>query len=410
MKYGLIGEKLGHSYSVPIHKAFGVDDYILRPVPRDELDSFMTLRDFLGINVTIPYKTQVMPYCGEIDDRAKAIGCVNTVVASDDGVLRGYNTDYSGFALMADRAGISFSGKKVLILGTGGTSKTASAVVRDRGASEVVLVSRSGDTNYENVYGRHADTGIIVNTTPVGMYPHCRQSPIDLSRFDGLCGVLDVVYNPRRTALLLEAEKLGLPHSDGLVMLVEQARLADELYTGSSIPPEETDRVCQMISRSIENIVLIGMPGSGKTSVGQELSKLLSRDLYDTDQVIVERNGMSIPDIFEKFGQEHFRRLEHEVTAELGAKSGVIITTGGGLPMDGRNHAPLRQNGRIYLLERGLESLATDGRPLSSSVDALRRIREERTPVYSALCDLVVDNNGSLSAAVEKIMEDFLGT
>ena len=193
-------------------------------------------------------------------------------------------------------------------------------------------------------------------------------------------------------------------------MLVEQARLADELYTGASIPPEETDRVCQMISRSIENIVLIGMPGSGKTSVGQELSKLLSRDLYDTDQVIVERNGMSIPDIFEKFGQEHFRRLEREVTAELGAKSGVIITTGGGLPMDGRNHAPLRQNGRIYLLERGLESLATDGRPLSSSVDALRRMREERTPVYSALCDLVVDNNGSLSAAVEKIMEDFLGT
>lgn len=408
MKYGLIGEKLGHSYSVPIHKAFGVLDYELRPITRGELGAFLTGRDFLGLNVTIPYKTAVMPYCGEIDARAQAIGCVNTLVIGEDGVMRGYNTDYSGFELMAAKAGISFEGRKVLILGTGGTSKTAHAVVRAHGARDIVFVSREGETNYDNVYSKHPDTEIIINTTPVGMYPLCGKSPIGLERFVNLQGVLDVVYNPRRTAFQLEAEKLGLPHSDGLIMLVEQARLADELYTGRDIPPEETDRVCRLISQSIENIILTGMPGSGKTSIGQALAEKLGREFFDSDDVIVSRAGMSIPDIFSRFGEEHFRSLEREVISELGAKSGVIIATGGGVPVDPRNHAPLRQNGRIYHIERDLSLLALDGRPLSTSLEALREMQVKRAPFYAGLCDRRITNDGSVGDAAEKIMEDFL--
>ncbi len=408
MKYGLIGEKLGHSYSVPIHKAFGVLDYELCPLPREELGAFLTGRGFLGLNVTIPYKTAVMPYCGEIDARAQAIGCVNTLVVGQDSVLRGYNTDYSGFELMAAKAGISFEGRKVLILGTGGTSKTAHAVVKAHGARDVVFVSRGGETNYDNVYSTHPDAEIIVNTTPVGMYPLCGKSPITLERFEKLLGVLDVVYNPRRTAFQLEAEKLSLPHSDGLIMLVEQARLADELYTGKAIPPEETDRVCRLISQSIENIILIGMPGSGKTSIGHALADRLGREFFDSDDVIVSRARMSIPDIFAHHGEEHFRSLEREVISELGAKSGVIIATGGGVPVDVRNHAPLRQNGRIYHIERDLDSLALDGRPLSTSLEALKGMQEKRAPFYASLRDCRIANDGSIAAAAEKIMEDFL--
>ena len=408
MKYGLIGERLGHSYSVPIHKAFGVSDYELHPLPREELDSFLTGRGFLGLNVTIPYKTAVMPYCGEIDARAEAIGCVNTLVVGEDGVMRGYNTDYSGFELMAARAGISFDGRKVLILGTGGTSKTAHAVAGAHHARDIVFVSRNGETNYENVYSKRPDAEIIINTTPVGMFPLCGRSPIALERFGGLLGVLDVIYNPRRTALQLEAEKLGIPHSDGLIMLVEQARLADELYTGHSIPPEETDRVCRLISQSIENIVLTGMPGSGKTSIGLALAEKLGREFFDSDDIIVSRAGMSIPDIFSRFGEAHFRSLEREIIAELGAKSGVVIATGGGVPVDPRNHAPLRQNGRIYHIERNLSLLALDGRPLSTSLDALRKMKTERAPFYAGLCDRTISNDGSIAGAAEKIMEDFL--
>lgn len=408
MKYGLIGERLGHSYSVPIHRAFGVLDYELCPIPQDRLDGFLTQRDFLGLNVTIPYKTAVMPYCGEIDARAQAIGCVNTLVVGQGGVLRGYNTDYSGFELMAARAGISFSGRKVLILGTGGTSRTARAVVLAHGARELVFVSRNGETNYENVFSKHADAEIIINTTPVGMYPLCGKSPLALSPFKKLCGVLDVIYNPRRTALQLEAEALGLPHGDGLIMLVEQARLADELYTGRSIPPEETDRVCRIISQSIENIVLTGMPGSGKTSIGRELASRLGREFFDSDEVIVSRADMSIPDIFSRYGEARFRELERETIAELGAKSGVVIATGGGVPVDPRNHAPLRQNGRIYHIERELSDLATDGRPLSASIEALRLMKQQRSAYYSALCDRVIMNSSTVSAAVETILEDYL--
>lgn len=408
MKYGLIGEKLGHSYSVPIHKAFGTEDFVLCPVAKDKLDEFMRARDFLGINVTIPYKKAVMPYCDEIDEHAVAIGCVNTLVVGDDGKLRGYNTDFSGFELMAQTAGIEFEGKKVVILGTGGTSLTATAVAKHHGAREIVHVSRSGEVNYENVYTLCADADIIVNTTPVGMYPLCGEAPVELSRFAKLCGVLDVVYNPRRTALMLEAERLGIPHGDGLLMLVQQAKLADEMYQRRSIPDSDTFRVCAEVSRSIENIVLIGMPGCGKSSIGALLAEKLGREIADTDDYIVEHAGMSIPDIFEKYGEAHFRSLEREAVRELGAKSGLVIATGGGAPKDERNHAPLRQNGRVYHINRDVASLATDGRPLSTSQEALVKMQVEREPFYAALRDVRVENSGTIESAAEIILEDFL--
>lgn len=407
MKYGLIGETLVHSHSVPIHKAFGVTDYELCPIPENELDSFLKKRDFRGLNVTIPYKKTVMPYCDELDERAKAVGSVNTLVLGGDGLLRGFNTDFSGFELMAERACIDFSGKKVLILGTGGTSLTARAVVNAHNAKEIVIVSRSGETNYENIYQKHPDAEVIINTTPVGMYPLCGKSPVELERFPSLCGVLDVIYNPRRTALMLEAERLGIPHGDGLIMLVEQARIADEMYLGRVIPKSETDRVCSKISREIENIIIIGMPGSGKSSVGRGVAEKLGREFIDMDDYIIRKAKMSVPDIFAKFGEPRFREMEREAARELGAKSSLVIATGGGTPVDERNHAPLRQNGRVYQIGRALDELATDGRPLSTSLEALREMQERRRPSYEKLRDKLIVNDSTIENAVDALLNDF---
>lgn len=407
MKYGLIGETLVHSHSVPIHKAFGVTDYELCPIPENELDSFLKKRDFRGLNVTIPYKKAVMPYCDELDERAKAVGSVNTLVLGGDGLLRGFNTDFSGFELMAERAGIDFEGKKVLILGTGGTSLTARAVVNAHNAKEIVIVSRSGETNYENIYQKHPDAEVIINTTPVGMYPLCGKSPVELERFSSLCGVLDVIYNPRRTALMLEAERLGIPHGDGLIMLVEQARLADEMYLGREIPKSETDRVCSKISREIENIIIIGMPGSGKSSVGRGVAEKLGREFIDMDDYIIRKAKMSVPDIFAKFGEPRFREMEREAARELGAKSSLVIATGGGTPVDERNHAPLRQNGRVYQIGRDVRELATDGRPLSTSLEALREMQERRRPSYEKLRDKLIVNDSTIENAVDALLNDF---
>ena len=408
MRYGLIGEKLGHSFSVPIHQAFGTEDYALCSLAPEELDGFLKERAFLGLNVTIPYKKTVMPYCDEIDAHAEAIGCVNTLVLGRDGVLRGYNTDYAGFAVMAERAGIDFSGREVLILGTGGASLTARAVAEAQGAALVRRVSRSGAIDYENVYELAHGTEILINTTPVGMYPLCGRSPVELSRFTELEGVLDVVYNPRRTALVQQAEALGLRHGDGLVMLVEQARRAEELFGDRAIPAKETDRIFAGLSRSLENLILIGMPGCGKSTVGALLARELGRELVDSDEEIVKKAGMSIPEIFEKYGEAHFRSLEREVIASLGAKNGLVIATGGGAPVDVRNHAPLRQNGRIYYIRRSLDRLARDGRPLSSSPETLKDMYAARKGFYESLCDLAVFNDGAAEETAARIKEDFL--
>lgn len=403
--YGLLGRKLGHSWSVPIHEALGCRGYRLIELEPGDLAPFLRRTDIGGLNVTIPYKRDVMPLCDEIDPAAAAIGSVNTIVRGADGKLRGYNTDIDGFDYMAGRAGIGFAGKKVVILGSGGASLTAQAAVRRAGAREVVVVSRSGPDNYGNL-DRHADADIVVNTTPVGMYPQVGAAPVDLTVFPRCEGVLDVIYNPRRTALLLQAEALDIPCSDGLPMLVAQAKTAEERFFGSPIPDSENQRILAQLRRDMENIVLIGMPGSGKSTVGQLLSELTGREAIDIDQRITERAGCSIPEIFARGGEAEFRALEREETAKAGALSGRILLTGGGVVKTPENRAALRQNGRIYHLLRALEALPTDGRPLSQGAD-LAAMWREREPLYRAFQDVTVDNNGPAEDTARAIWRDF---
>ena len=403
--YGLLGRKLGHSWSPPIHGALGCEDYKLIELEPEELGGFLARPDIGGLNVTIPYKREVMPFCDVIDETARAIGSVNTLVRRSDGKLYAWNTDAAGFRWMAERAGISLSDQKVIILGSGGASLTAQAVSRAMGAREVVVVSRSGENNYENL-SRHADAEIIVNTTPVGMYPAVGESPVDLAAFPRCEGVLDVIYNPRRTALLLQAEERGIPCSDGLPMLVAQAKAAEEHFFDKAIPDSENERILAMLRQEMTNIVLIGMPGCGKSTLGLALAELTGREAIDLDQKIVEQAGCSIPEIFAAEGEAAFRALERDVTAEIGKLSGKIILTGGGVVKDRRNYAPLHQNGRIYHLVRDLNTLPTDGRPLSQSTD-LTVLWKEREPLYTAFRDAVIDNNGPVEETAAAIWRDF---
>lgn len=403
--YGLLGRKLGHSWSPPIHAALGCQGYQLIEREPETLGAFLARPDLGGINVTIPYKRDVMPYCDVIDETAQAIGSVNTLVRRSDGKLYAWNTDAAGFRWMAERAGISLNGKKVIILGSGGASLTAQAVSRSLGAQEVIVISRTGENNYENL-SRHADADIVVNTTPVGMYPHTGEAAVDLTAFPHCCGVLDVVYNPRRTALLLQAEELGIPCSDGLPMLVAQAKAAEEHFFEKSIPDSENERILAMLRQEMTNVVLIGMPGCGKSTLGQALAELTGREAIDIDQRIEARAGCPIPQIFAEQGEAAFRTLEREVTAEVGKLSGKIILTGGGVVKDRRNYAPLHQNGRIYHLIRDLDQLPTEGRPVSQSTD-LAVLWAEREPLYTAFRDAVIDNNGPVEETAKTIWRDF---
>lgn len=403
--YGLLGRKLGHSWSPPIHGALGCEGYRLIELEPEELGEFLSRTDIGGLNVTIPYKRDVMPFCDVIDETARAIGSVNTLIRRSDGKLYAWNTDAAGFRWMAERAGILFDGKKVIILGSGGASLTAQAVAKAMGAREVIIVSRSGENNYENLH-HHADAEIIVNTTPLGMYPAVGISPVDLKGFPHCEGVLDVIYNPRRTALLLQAEELGLPCSDGLPMLVAQAKAAEEYFFEKKISDSENERILAMLRREMTNIVLIGMPGCGKTTLGQALAELTGREAIDLDQKIVEKAGRSIPEIFASEGEAAFRDLERQVTAEIGKLSGKIILTGGGVVKDRRNYAPLHQNGRIYHLIRDLNVLPSDGRPLSQSTN-LSVMWAEREPLYTAFRDAVIDNNGPVEDTAAAIWRDF---
>ena len=403
--YGLLGRKLGHSWSVPIHTALGCQGYRLIELEPEELPAFLARADIGGLNVTIPYKRDVMPCCDVIDEDALAIGSVNTLVRRGDGKLYAWNTDAAGFRWMAEWAGVSFQGRKTVILGSGGASLTAQAVARRMGAGEVVVISRSGPDNYENL-SRHADAEIVVNTTPVGMYPNTGVSAVDLACFPRCKGVLDVVYNPRRTTLLLQAEALGIPCSDGLPMLVAQAKAAEERFFEKAIPDSENKRILAMLRRETANIVLIGMPGSGKSTVGAALAALTGREAIDIDQRIVERAGCSIPEIFARSGEAAFRALEREETAEAGKLSGKIILTGGGVIMDPRNYGPLHQNGRIYHLIRDLDKLPTDGRPVSQSTD-LHALWEIRRPFYAKFRDAAMENNGTAAETAAAIWRDF---
>lgn len=403
LKCGLLGEKLGHSYSPQIHSMLADYEYKLFEKSPEELEDFLKSGEFDGLNVTIPYKKSVMPYCAELSPTAAQIGSVNTIVRRSDGSLYGDNTDAFGFENLIVHNGIEVKGKKALVLGTGGASVTAQAVLKNLGASEVVVISRKGEDNYENI-AKHADAEIIANTTPVGMYPNNGKAAVDLAQFPKLSGVLDVVYNPARTALLLQAEKLGIPCAGGLYMLVSQAKRSCELFTGKSIPDSEIDRIERVLSHQMQNIVIIGMPGSGKTAVSTMLAERLGRKIFDTDTIVSEKAGVTIPEIFAAQGEAGFRKLETEATAEVGKLSGNIISTGGGVVTVADNYELLHQNGIIVWIERDTNKLARDGRPISLSSD-LNELYAARLPLYERFADIKADNNGDINDTVNAIME-----
>ncbi|MBQ8506749.1 MAG: shikimate kinase [Clostridia bacterium] len=405
MRAGLLGRKLGHSFSPRIHSFFGDYSYGLFEVEPEELDSFMKSASFDALNVTIPYKRDVIPYCAELTESARGIGSVNTIVRRPDGSLLGDNTDAAGFRAMLDKLSVDPAGKKALVLGSGGASLTACHVLRSMGASEVIVISRSGENNYENL-PIHADAHILVNTTPVGMYPHTGKSPVNLDLLPRLQCVLDVVYNPSRTQLILDAEARGIPCLSGLTMLVEQARAASECFTGASIPKEKSAEVLRILQGETLNLVLIGMPGSGKSTIGQLLAEKTGRKLVDADTALVEKIGMSIPEYFASHSEEEFRAVETEVLSELGKQSGLVIATGGGCITRERNKNLLHQNGAIFFIQRDISLLPTDGRPISQA-NPLEKLYEVRLPLYRAFADAEIDNNGAPEHTAAQIMEVF---
>ena len=402
MKCGLLGRKLGHSYSPQIHNLLGDYSYVLFEKEPEELENFLKTGDFSGLNVTIPYKKEVIPYLSELSPTAQKMGCVNTVLRRSDGTLYGHNTDYFGFTSLVRHAGLSVAGKKVLVLGSGGASNTAVAALKDLGANPVVI-SRSGENNYGNLH-LHRDAAAIVNATPVGMYPNTGVSPIDLALFPHLEGVLDVIYNPARTQLLLDAEKLGIPRENGLWMLVAQAKEAAEVFTGGKISDEVIEKIYRELSHQMKNIVLIGMPGCGKTTIGALLAEKLGRTLADADEKIISLAGKSIPDIFAQDGEPTFRDWETKALTELGKQSGLVIATGGGCVTKKRNYPLLHQNGYLVWLERDCSVLPTDGRPLSQAND-LGKMYAARKPLYEAFADIRVENTGTPEETVQKILD-----
>ena len=403
MQCGLLGEKLGHSYSPQIHAELADYDYRLYEKAPDEVEDFVRHGDWHGLNVTIPYKKTVIPFCDELSETAATIGSVNTLKRRSDGTIFGDNTDAFGFeTLLTQTIPDSIKGQKALVLGTGGASVTVCAVLRRHGA-EVVTISRSGENNYENL-DRHADARLLVNTTPVGMYPKNGVSPVDLALFPKLACVLDVVYNPARTALLLQAEKLSIPHAGGLTMLVAQAKRSSEIFLGNTLPDGEIARITKKLASSMQNIILVGMPGCGKSTVGALLAKRLGRPLLEADAELVKTAGMSIPAIFENESEPGFRRRETATLSELGKKSGAVISTGVGCVTRADNYPLLHQNGTIIWLRRDLKKLAREGRPLSLGAD-LSAMYAVREPLYASFADFTVDNTGTPEETVDAILE-----
>ena len=401
MKCGLLGRKLGHSYSPQIHRYLADYPYSLFEKEPEDLGDFLKHGDFTGINVTIPYKKDVIPYLDELSPVASRLGAVNTIVRRPNGTLFGHNTDYFGFASMVRQSGLSVAGKKVLVLGSGGASNTAVAVLDELGA-KVIVISRSGDNNYSNLE-KHQDAAVIVNTTPVGMYPNTESSPVDISQFPKLEGVLDVIYNPARTALLMQAEKRGLVAVNGLYMLVAQAKEAAEYFTGYAIADEKIQQIYNTLSYQMQNIILIGMPGCGKSTIGKALAEKLDRTFVDADEAIVELAKKSIPDIFAQDGEAVFRNYETQVLQNLGKQSGLIIATGGGCVTQPRNYPLLHQNGQIFWIQRDITFLPTQGRPLSQQTK-LEEMYKIRKPMYESFADTIVPNDGTLEQTLETIL------
>ena len=405
MKTGLLGRKLGHSYSPQIHGYLGDYTYELFEREPEDVESFLKTGEFDAINVTIPYKKAVMPYC-RLTETARRMGSVNTIVRQSDGTLLGHNTDYFGFASLVEKSGLDVRGKKCLVLGSGGASVTAVAVLKEKGANAVVI-SRSGEDNYQNLH-RHSDAALICNCTPVGMYPNNGVSPMDLDLFPKLEGVLDVIYNPARTQLLLDAEKRGLVAENGLWMLVAQAKKASEWFQGKKLPDSLIQLVFDKLRLQMENIILIGMPGCGKTTVGKLLAESLGKTFVDADEALVNTYAVDIPAIFAAEGEAGFRKKETAVLESLGKRSGLVIATGGGCVTKAENYPLLHQNGKIIWVQRELDQLPTDGRPLSliTKMEDMYRIRK---PLYERFADYTIQNDAAPETALAEILAKLEG-
>lgn len=399
--YGLVGKSLSHSFSKQIHDMLGNYFYDYFSVSDTGFEKLLNAKEFGGLNITIPYKQRVLPMCDHLSDNAKWIGAVNTVV-NKDGELYGYNTDYLGFEYALKANNFDFKDKKVLILGSGGTSKTVEVYAKNNKAREVVKISRGGKDNYENI-SKHYDSNFIINTTPVGMYPKNMESLICLSCFKNCEGVFDVIYNPLKTSLLLEAEQLGIPCSNGLLMLVAQAKYSSELFFDKKISDEKIMDIYNKLYRDLVNIILIGMPSCGKTTVGKQIASSLGRKFIDTDKLVENEAGMPIPEIFEKYGENEFRQLEEMAIQSVGTRNGLVIATGGGSIINKTNCKHLKQNGKFILIDRDLNKLTTDGRPLSKNFEAIRALYKTRMPIYEKNADFVVHNNTTPEVCAKNI-------
>lgn len=402
--FGLLGRKLSHSLSPQIHKYFGDYPYELFCREPFELDEFFSDSSIKGFNVTIPYKVNAYRYCDKLSETAKKIGSVNTVVRCDDGTLYGDNTDFFGFKYMSDKCGADFKNKKVLVLGSGGVSLTVCAVAKELGAKEIVVISRNSENNYANI-SKHADADIIVNSTPVGMYPNNGIRLIDLSIFKNCSCVLDLIYNPCRTQLIIDAMNLDIPCASGLTMLVAQALRSAEQFTGQKLDTKLIEKIYDDILNQQKNIVLIGMPGSGKSTVGKILAQKLNREFIDTDEEIVKKDGLSVTEIFKQSGEDYFRQIETEVTKDVGKFLGKVIATGGGTIMREENRNALVQNGTIIWLKRNLTELATDGRPLSKDEVAIKELYNARKSTYESFADYQIDVADDADATAERVIK-----
>ena len=410
MEYGCIGEKLGHSFSKEIHNALGDYDYELVELTPEELPDFMEKADFKAINVTIPYKRDVMKYLHYISPQAEAINAVNTIV-NKDGKLYGYNTDFFGMKAMIERSGISLEGKKVCILGSGGTSNTAFAVAVFMGASLVLKVSRTSRKNYityDELYEKFSDCNIIINTTPCGMYPNSGVSPVDISKFPCCEAVFDAVYNPLCSKLVLDAKEKNIFATGGLYMLVSQAAYAVEHFMDKKVDASQVEEIYQRLLKNKMNIVLTGMPSCGKSSVGRALSEVLNKTFSDTDESIISSVGKSITEIFSEEGEETFRDIESKMISIVSSNNSFVIATGGGAVLRDVNVQSLKSNGRVYFIDRPFECLvATDDRPLSSDIDSLRKRYEERYDIYRSTADVIIDGSGTVEDVVKRIEAEF---
>lgn len=406
MNFGLLGEKLGHSYSKIIHESFNKYNYNLIEIKPDALEDFFNNDFYDGFNVTIPYKQKVISFCDVLSESAKAIGAVNTVYHRD-GLLFGDNTDYFGFMYMVNKAGIDLKAKKILILGTGGSSLMVQYAVKNAGASEVIIASRSGgndSVNYDNLH-HHFDSQVIINTTPVGMYPNNGESLISFDDFYCCEGAIDLIYNPLVSSFLFDASKHNIRFANGLSMLVAQAAKACELFTNEIFDEAFIDASIKSLEYKIKNIVLIGMPGCGKSTIGKLLAEKTGKEFIDTDFLIEEEMGLSIPQIFEKYGEARFRQLENEKSNEIGILNTQVISTGGGMVLNPDNMKNLSQNGWIIFLDRPIEFLSREGRPLSSSTHAILKMASERMTLYKNYSDYIISMAEDPYVNVNNILE-----